>query len=53
MDLGHRRDCIGMTNNQSLPSLIFFREAAASEAREAAIPLLRNTMREATQIGTA
>ena len=36
-----------------LTSLIFFREADAFEASEAAAPLPHNTKREATQIGTA
>src|SRR5262249_53768175 len=49
----HHRDCIGVTHTQGSSSLIFFREADAFEAWEAATPLLRNAMQETTQIGTA
>ena len=49
----HNLDCIGVTHSEGSPSLIFFRDADAFEGLEAAAPLLRNSMREATQIGTA
>ena len=49
----HRRDSIGVTHSEGSPSLIFFREEEAFEAREAASPLLGNAIWEASQINTA